>query len=247
MVQDIALTVDEGRTADASRFFAAGQHLIALLDALSESPTVDWDVADLRLGSAVAALQAVGEDAPEGRRAAASAVSGLSLVQSGNPLPSDWSPDAVAHAQDLLKVADERTKLERDGNVVWLDARLKEALATQTPWHRKYYGTVRGTLTGVNVTRGNRASVKPFDGGRVVHVGFPNTIVEEMRDALLHEVQVNGLVRQNDAGRVYYVSAEQVALIDQDVPMWGALFGAVPEITDDLSVNEYLEVLRGED
>ena len=29
--------------------------------------------------------------------------------------------------------------------------------------------------------------------------------------------------------------------------MWGALFGAVPEITDDLSVNEYLEVLRGED
>ena len=60
MAHDIVLTVDEGRAADAARFFEAGQHLIALLDALSDSPNVEWEVADLRLGSAVAAIEAAG-------------------------------------------------------------------------------------------------------------------------------------------------------------------------------------------
>ena len=47
MAHDIVLTVDEGRAADAARFFEAGQHLIALLDALSDSPNVEWEVACL--------------------------------------------------------------------------------------------------------------------------------------------------------------------------------------------------------
>ncbi|ERS35951.1 hypothetical protein HMPREF1275_00914 [Propionibacterium sp. KPL1844] len=247
MAEDIVLTVDEGKPADAARFFAAGEHLIALLDALSDSPKVEWEVADLRLGCAVAALEADGEDADEGRRAAESAVSGLRLVREGQALPRDWSPDAVGHAQDLAKAVDEHTKLERDGNVIWLDARLRQALISQTPWHREFYGCVRGTLTGFNVTRGNRASVKPMGGGRVIHVGFPTALAEPMRDSLLHEVQIDGMLRQNDEGRTYYVTAEEIHLIDEQLPTWAELFGSIPDVTDGLTVNEYLEALRGED
>ena len=247
MANDIKLTVDDGRVADAGRFFAAGQHLIALLDALSESPSVDWDVAELHIGSAVVAIEASGEAALEGRRAAGSAVRGLRLVQSGAALPEDWTPEALGRALDFVRAVDEHTKLEQDGNVVWLDSRVRENLALQTPWQREMYGCVRGELTGVNVTRGNRASVKPFSGGRVVRVGFPSAIAEQMRDALLHEVQIDGLLRQDADGRVFQVSAEAVHIVDEDVPTWEELFGSVPEVTAGLSVNEYLEALRDED
>ena len=247
MAHDIVLTVDEGRAADAARFFEAGQHLIALLDALSDSPNVEWEVADLRLGSAVDAIEAAGDQPDDGRRAAASAVRGLRLVQNGAAVPDDWTPEAVSRAQDLVRTVDEHTKIEREGNVVWLDGRLKDALAQQTPWHREMYGCVRGKLTGVNVTRGNRASVKPFSGGRVVRIGFPSSIAEQMRDALLHDVQIDGMMRQDADGRVYHVTAETVHVVDGPVPSWRELFGSIPEITNGLSVNEYLEAVRGED
>lgn len=247
MGKDIVLTVDEGRAADAARFFEAGQQLIALLDALSESPSVDWEVAELHLGSAVAAIEATGQQALEGRRAATSAVRGLRLVQAGETLPDDWTPEAVSRAQDLVRNVDEATKIESGGVVVWLDARVKAGLAEQAPWHREMFGCVRGQLTGVNVTRGNRASVKPFGGGRVVRVGFPTAIAHEMREALFHEVQIDGMLRQDGDGRVFHVSAEAIHLVDVDVPTWDELFGSIPEITSGMSVNEYLEDLRAED
>lgn len=104
-----------------------------------------------------------------------------------------------------------------------------------------------GKLTGVNVTRGNRASIKPHGGGRVVHIGFPTALAESMRDGLLEFVEVEGMVRQNDEGRTYYVSAENVRIVEQPTIPWRDLQGYLPEITDGLPVAEYLEGLRGED
>jgi len=45
--------VDEGREADAERFFRGGTELLGLLDELSGRP-VQWQITDLRLGSAAA-------------------------------------------------------------------------------------------------------------------------------------------------------------------------------------------------
>lgn len=247
MAEDIVLTVDEGRTADAARFFTAGHLLMALLDTLSDTPDVDWQVTDLRLGCAVAAIEACGPSAHDGRRASSAAVGGLLLIQGGGEVPPGWSPDAVSRAQELVRAVDECTKLEHDGNVVWLDRRLRDALETQTPWTREFYGCVRGTLTGVNVTRGNRASVKPQDGGRVVHVGFPHSIAKQMRQGLYQFVQVDGMLRQNDQGRTYHVSADQVHLLDAQVPTWRELKGSVPDLTGGRTTNEYLESFYGEE
>lgn len=247
MTSDIVLTVDDGRPADAARFFGAGVHLLELLDDLADTAAVQWDVTELRIGSAVSGLTAIGSERAAGVGAARSAVNGLRAVRSGKPVPADWNPDAVGHAKDFVRRLEDKTKLEHKGNVVWLDQQLRDRLESVTPWVREFFGSIRGELTGVNVTRGNRASIKPQGGGRVVHVSFPRALAETMAGGLLQFVEIDGMVRQNEDGRNYYIRADEVHVLNEHVPSWRELRGSIPDITDGLTVDEYLEAIRGED
>lgn len=243
----IVLTVDDGQAADAAHFFAAGVHLLQLLDDLAETASVDWTISGLRVASAVSTLSATGEHREAGAIAAHLAVRGLTRIRDGQEPLAEWTPNAVSHAKDLVRKAGEHAKLESGGNVVWLDQYLRANLEGVTPWVREFYGSIRGELTGFNVTRGNRASIKPQDGGRVVHVGFPTSQAEKMRDSLLQFVEVEGMIRQNDQGRSYYITAEDVRVVEEPRLSWRSLRGYMPEITEGLSVGEYLEQVRGEE
>lgn len=247
MTSDIVLTVDEGQAADAARFFAAGACLLGLLDDLAETADVEWAVSELRTGSAVSGLSASGENKDAGIAAAHSVVDGLTRVREGSGPPESWNPNAIIDAKDLVRKSGGQAKLQTAGNVVWLDQTLRARLESVIPWVREYYGSVRGQLTGVNVTRGNRASIRAESSGRVVHVGFPNALAETMRDGLLQFVEVEGIARQNDQGRIYYVTAEHIRVIEPATISWRELRGLMPDITGGLSVAEYLEDIRGED
>ena len=244
---DITLTVDDGQPADAARFFAAGTHLLDLLDDLADTSDVEWAVSDLRRGSAVAGLEATGDFREAGLMAVRSVFQGLNRIRGGGGLPEDWNPTALNDAKDLVRHAGENAKLEARDNVVWLDKQLRDGLDAIAPWVREFYGSVRGELTGVNVTRGNRASIKPQGGGRVVHVGFPTPLAESIRDGLLEFVEVEGMVRQNEDGRTYYVSADSVCVVEEPQLTWRELRGYMPEITDGLPIGEYLEGIHGKD
>jgi hypothetical protein len=246
-VSDIILTVDDGQPADAARFFTAGTHLLDLLDDLTDTADVDWIIDELRRGSATGGLEATGEHRAAGLVAVDSTISGLTRIRDGRGPSDDWAPNAVGHAKDLVRSAGDHAKLEAHGNVVWLDQKLRDELDAIAPWIREFYGSVRGELTGVNVTRGNRASIKPQGGGRVVHVGFPTPLAVDMAQGLLQFVEVEGLVRQNEDGRTYYVSADAVHVVEQPELTWRELRGYMPEITDGLSITEYLEGIHGKD
>lgn len=247
MESDIVLIVDDGQRADAAHFFAAGVHLLELLDDLVETADVDWAVSELHVASAISGLKAVGEHSTAGVAAARVAVTGLAHIRNGDGMPNDWTPSAVAHAKDMVRSAGDSAKVEAAGNVVWLDQRLREGLDSIAPWVREFYGSVRGNLTGVNVTRGNRASLMPQGGGRVVHVGFPTVLAQKMRDGLLEFVEVEGTLRQNEDGRTYYITAEDVQVVEEPTLSWQELRGYMPEITDGLAVAEYLEAIRGQE
>lgn len=247
MDADIVLTVDEGQQADAAHFFVAGVHLLELLDDLADTANVDWAIADLHLASAVSGLAATGEDTAAGVAATRAAVTGLTHIRAGKGMPQDWTPNAVTRAKDLVRRAGDQAKIEAAGNVVWLDQRLRDGLETIAPWVREFYGSVRGQLTGVNVTRGNRASIKPQDGGRVVHVGFPTPLAEKMRTGLLEFVEVEGMLRQNEDGRTYYITADDVRVVERPTLSWQDLYGLMPDLTEGLTVGEYLDGIHGEE
>lgn len=247
MTADIVLTTDYDTIPSAAHFFTAGSHLLELLDDLSETPNVDWTISELRLASAVSGLTARGGERSDGVRAARIAVQGLTQIRAGQGLPETWTPTALTHAKELVRRSGDRARLTNHDNVVFLDQRLRDNLEAVTPWVREYYGSVRGQLTGVNVTRGNRASVKPQEGGRVVHVGFPSQLAERMRDGLLEFVEIEGTVKQNDEGRVYYVGAESVSVVVEPTLSWSQMLGYLPEITGGLTTTQYLDGIRGEE
>lgn len=247
MDADIVLTVDDGQQADAAHFFAAGVHLLELLDDLADTADVDWAIADLHLASAVSGLAATGEHAAAGCAATRAAVTGLTHIRAGKGMPQDWTPNAVTHAKEMVRRAGDHAKIESSGNVVPFDRRLREGLDSIAPWVREFYGSVRGQMTGVNVTRGNRASIKPQDGSRVVHVGFPTPLAEKMRTGLLEFVEVEGMLRQNEDGRTYYITADDVRVVERPTLSWQDLYGLMPELTEGLTVAEYLDGIHGEE
>lgn len=255
-VDALELIVDEGRPANAGRFFHLGVDLLALLDELSDLP-VGWRVEELRAGSAVVLL-APPEDRPAEARHLRLVVDSLAAVQAGGPLPDEWTPDAVraAHrfaehgqaAEDEDDWVPPRLRLVRDGApgpAVDLTPSLLEGLATLQPFERDMPGSVRGELVGVNVSRGNRASLR-LPTRRVVRVSFPNGLREAMRDALLQEVELRGTVRQDGEGRVFKVRADEVEVLAEPTARWADLFGAAPGYTGGVPVHEWLEANRGE-
>lgn len=257
-VDALELIVDEGRPANAGRFFHLGVDLLDLLDELSEDVTVDWRIQDLRTGSALATVAAP-EDRPQAGAVLRLVVGSLAGVVQGAPLPDGWSPDAVNVAHRFVEhgqAADSEndwvpprlrllTDGKRSGNDVSLTPALGERLATLQPFERKMPGSVRGTLVGLNVSRGNRASLK-VASGRVVRVGFDSGMRETLKEALYSAVELRGEVRQDGDGRVFHVRADDVAPLAEPRARWADMFGAAPDYTGGAPVDEWLEAHRGE-
>lgn len=256
MVEALELIVDEGRPANAGRFFQLGHDLLALLDELSDVP-VAWRVDDLRMGSAVARV-APPPGSQDGRwlRLAASS---LRAVADGEGLPDEWSPDAVRvahrfveHGQPVDDVEDwapPRLVLVGDDNKregsVDLTADLGGRLADLQPFERRMPGAVRGTLVGLNVSRGNRASLR-LPNKRIVRVGFETSLRGDLKEALYQPVEVRGLVRQDGDGRIFHVRADDVEVLIKPEVRWVDLFGMDPDFTGEATTEEYLEANRGE-
>ena len=252
----LELTVDPGGPASAGRFFSMGTDLLALLDELTDLP-VAWRVEDLRTSSAVVLL-APPEDSPAEARHLRVVADSLGTVQGGGPLPDDWTPDAVKAAHRLVEDGQAaeneadwspaRLRLVRDGDggpAVDLTPTLLEGLATLQPFERDMPGAVRGTLVGFNVSRGNRASLR-LPTRRVVRVGFPSGLRERMRDSLLQDVELRGTVRQDGEGRVFKVVADEVEVLSEPSARWADMYGAAPDYTGGVPVDEWLGANRGE-
>ncbi len=257
-VDALELIVDEGRPASAGRFFQLGVDLLALLDEASELP-VEWTVTHLETGSALAVI-APPEYAPAEARHLRAVVSDLDSVAHDGPLPDSWTPDAVkaahrfvAHGQPADVDTDwvpPRLRLVTDdgldaGPSVSLTPHLLGGLETLQPFEREMPGSVRGTLVGVNVSRGNRASLLLPDR-RVLRVSFPTSLREAMRDALLQDVELAGTVRQDGDGRVFKIRTEEVDVLIEPEVRWSDIFGAAPDFTGGMPADEWLKEQRGQ-
>lgn len=256
MVEALELLVDEGRSANAGRFFQLGHDLVALLDELSDVP-VSWRIEDLRMGSAVARV--VPPPGTEEGRWLRHAVVSLSAIQGGARVPEGWTPDAVRvahrfveHGQPVddaedwvpprLVLVGSSSERERS---VQLTADLGERLAGLQPSERRMPGAVRGTLVGLNVSRGNRASLR-LPNRRIVRVGFETSRRGDLKDALYQQVELGGPIRQDGDGQIFHVRAERVEVLVRPKMRWSDLFGIDPEFTGDATTDDYLEATRGE-
>lgn len=253
----LELIVDEGRPANAGRFFQLGHDLLALLDELSDVP-VAWRITELRTGSALATV-APPENAPNEGRVLRLAVASLNGVQGGSGLSDEWSPDAIRVAHRFVDHG-----RPTDGEEDWVPPRLvlvtdtfelppsvdltpalSDRLADLQPFERTMPGSVRGELVGLNVSRGNRASLR-LPNKRIVRVGFDTSLRGELKDAMYQQVELSGAVRQDGDGRVFHVRTDDVRVLVKPDLRWADLFGIDPDFTEGASTEEWLEANRGE-
>lgn len=256
-VDALELIVDQGRPANAGRFFQLGHDLLVLLDELSDVP-VAWQVADLRMGSAVVRV-APPEDHPEEAWVLRLAYSSLSTVRRGGGLTDEWSPDAVRVAQRFVEHGQ-----AVEGEADWTPPRLRlvgdlgqpavsvdltpelgEQLGVLQPFERRMPGSVRGELVGLNVSRGNRASLR-LPNKRIVRVGFETSLRADLKDALYRQVELRGMVKQEGDGRVFHVRAEEVSVLAKPAMPWIDLFGIDPDYLEGASAEDWLEANHGE-
>jgi len=249
----LELVINEDALVPAERFFRAGVDLLAWLDDLNEVPC-DWAITQLRTGSAVAVISAT-EATSESDDAMVSAVAGLRSAAAGHVLDG-WTPDAVDSAakfadnfagpsggrSHLRLVRDDDSRSETDA--VDLTERLGAQVAALKPPTRTVPGTVRGKLLGVNVNRGNRASVRTR-AGQTVRVGFSNVLREALKDAMYKAVDLRGRVKKDPSGKTFHITAFEVHEIEKPDIDWTQLFGCAPEFTGGADRHEFLERLRG--
>ncbi|MGL4178714.1 MAG: hypothetical protein ACRCSN_21880 [Dermatophilaceae bacterium] len=255
-MDEMEFTVDEGSMASADHFFSAGAHLIALLDQVSDVP-VDWLLTDLHLGSAVARIAAP-MATPEASSVLRRVVSGLRDIGAGHAAPRDWNPDAVSTARHFVEAStrsgedmgNARAHLRLatsgpDSTPVPLTRELADILAALQPFERRMPGAVRGRLVGLNVSRGNRASLRQ-DGGRIARVAFDDSLRQPFKEAMLEKVELVGEVRQDADGVVFHVRASGVRTLATGRTDWTSLFGIEPNLTGGRTVEDYLQDARGE-
>lgn len=60
------------------------------------------------------------------------------------------------------------------------------------------------------------------------------------------DVELRGIVRQDGEGRVFKVRADEVEILSEPAARWADLFGAAPNYTGGVPVDEWLEAHRGE-
>lgn len=251
-MSSIELTVDRGHEASASRFFQAGAALLALLDELADEPQ-DWVVRSLHTGSAVAEIEPLARS--NGGRALRLAFEGLERVREGQAPSDDWSPDAIHTARQLaeigaaadpppqLRLVDARSRIDEP---LHLDESLASILRDLQPFERAMPGAIRGQLVGLNISRGNRASIR-LPNRRIVRVSFRDELLNEFKELMLKQVQLDGEVRQDADGRPFHIRALAIDELPGKPMSWVDLAGFAPELTGGKSVEEFLRDSRGEE
>jgi hypothetical protein len=159
------------------------------------------------------------------------------FVEHGQPTEdeNDWVPPRLRLVGDP----------HQPGASVDLTAELGVRLADLQPFERRMPGSVRGTLVGLNVSRGNRASLR-LPNRRIVRVGFETSLRDDLKEALYEQVELRGLVRQDGDGRVFNVRADDVEVLVKPDVRWSDLLGIDPDYTEGASIEEWLGASRGE-
>lgn len=252
MATAIELAVNQGETADAKRFFTLGSALIDLLHSLSEDDELTWQIADLRLGSAIATIAPDEPYLDEAERVISSLDKGIEQIRSGNTDALSWGPRVREQAKIFFDEADETTVLSYNHNRaktlkrVPITQELKAEIDSLDGIPVSHFGSIRGRLTGVNISKGHRASIVPFNGSPTVKVQFPDDQEDIYKELLYEDVSIEGTIHQFRASPPHKIVAKRISRIDESNVTWMQLWGIMPEITEGKSVKDYLEGIRGE-
>ena len=116
-----------------------------------------------------------------------------------------------------------------------------------TKVHHQSIGSVEGRLELVSLHPGRRHfHVCHTLTGKAVKCSLPPELEEDVKRSLGQRVIVSGLVSYDENGRPRIVRSEKLRIMkeDRDLPSVKDMVGLAPDITGDMSTEDYIRVLR---
>ncbi len=183
-------------------------------------------------------------------------VDGAKVLQTEAIVPRLFKPKTVNRLAELstprdgVQTVSLATYNGKRGEPVKLNERVqKNANAAVRPFEISY-GAVTGKLFGLRDRHdGVSLTIRDEMQGDVISGWVPEGLVEEVREAWRHRVAVGGKIRRNEGGQAIDMRIDRIELMpegDDGRPSTDVLLGAAAAAFVDISVDEFVEQMRGE-
>lgn len=250
------LEPEEGHYVPLDTFVGALTHFRRMLRGLGTSVPgqrqgLTWLVTDLQIGSALAAVDPVG-DAETGLTKSTIAMQGLDALEHEQPPAPSFPIESMEAARDLADLG-EKAKirtfirgLDRRLQVTGKTAMTANRLLVVAVWED--LGTVEGSLEMVTVHERYQCNIYESITGRRVECYFKAEDLDIIKAGLGRRVQARGLVRYTGRGDILSVRADHIDILPEEhqLPSIGDVVGLVHDISEGLTTEQHIRRLRDE-
>ncbi len=106
------------------------------------------------------------------------------------------------------------------------------------------FGSIYGDLDAISVHKGNEFRVWNEENNKSVKCQFDGSDLDKIKALLKERVVVTGIIQSNSLGLPISIRVEDVGTAPElDVPSVDEIIGLVPDITEGLSMSEYMKRL----
>jgi len=187
-----------------------------------------------------------------GGRVAGSLVTGFENVENLGISPPYLSLYGLQRLSDMLHVLEHNgargyrtTDLQQDKTVA-LTHHAIENVRALLPIKRKTIGSVEGKLEAISIHKSKKFVVYDALTKKAITCEFADEMLDGVKDALGHRVLVSGTVHWNAKSEAKRVDAENIRLLGEKLPSTLDLSGAYPDITEGMTIEQYIRSIRGD-
>lgn len=183
-------------------------------------------------------------------------VAGAEVLKERPEVPKLFTPNTVTRVGKLAVPRDgvQSVSLATYNGVAGPEVTLTDSVKTHADAAVKPFEVAFGTVTGHLTTLTDRkrqgvVRVGIRTTGNLIVTGFvPGTLVDQLRELWRHRVSVLGKIRRNARGQALRVDIEHIEQLPEDNtlrPSTEALLGAGADWLEGLTVDEFMEQIRG--
>ena len=220
----------------------------------SRSGTLDWVVSELKTGSAVVEIesQVIRGHEDFAKQVAHYFTNGLSQISDEAVTPPLFF--STSSIRRVLRITRNLSAFDGHGLMVSSPDIERKALLTRDvepivqrllSVHHKDIGAVEGTLELVSF-RPRRFNVLDSVSRRVVKCSLPESLEVTVKENLGKTVEVAGVVSYNAEAEPMSIEVEHLRSLETEkLPSIEEIIGIAPDITGELSTEEFIRVIRG--
>ena len=220
------------------------------------SGTIDWVVSGLGIGSTYVEVESRvrSGNVDHASQITTQFADGIEHVQKQGTTPPFFSVDSMRHMRNIVRLIGRKgmggllVSLPDIPREVHLSREAEENLEALVGVHHKSTGAVEGRLELVSIHHPyRRFNVYHSVTQKSVKCNLPKEFERQVINSLGRRVIASGIVSYNVKGEPLSVEVQKLRVLrsEDELPSIDDILGIAPDITGDLSTEEYIRSVRG--